>query len=88
VELWGFIWLMVLLKIPVAALLWLVWYAIQATPEPVPVQDDDGGLGKPHPHGPRPLPPTPRVRGPHGEAAPPSPPRTRVPAVAPQHERR
>jgi hypothetical protein len=88
VELWGFLWLMVLLKIPIVALLWLVWWAIHATPEQETVRDDDGGLGKAHPHGPRPLPPTPRRRGPHSEPVPTSPPRTRVPAVAPVPERR
>ena len=36
---WGFIWLMFVLKIPLIALLWLVWYAIKAAPEPEPEPD-------------------------------------------------
>jgi hypothetical protein len=87
VELWGFLWLMFLLKIPIVALLWLVWWAIHATPEQAPVRDDDGGLGHPDPHGPRPLPPNPRRRGPHGEPMPASPQRTRAPAVTAIPER-
>jgi hypothetical protein len=85
VELWGFIWLMLLLKIPVAALLWLVWWAVHAAPEPEIATDgdDDGGIGDRHPHRPRPIPPTPRRRGPHGEPQPPAPPRTRTTPLAP-----
>jgi hypothetical protein len=89
VEAWGFIWLMILLKIPVAALLWLVWWAIHATPEPnVPVEgDDDGGLGDRSPHGPRPLSPPPRRRGPHREAPPPAPARMRTARPTPARAR-
>ena len=31
---WGFIWMVVVLKIPIVALLWLVWWAVHAEPEP------------------------------------------------------
>lgn len=77
---WTFIFMMVVLKIPVAALLWIVWWAIHATPDPEPAEDGgDGGTRRPRePRGPRPRPPR---RGPHGEPPVPAPPRTR-PAAA------
>ena len=78
-----FIFLMVALKLPIFALLYIVWYAIQKPPQPEPVTDEDGGTKKPlaprprHPH-PRPaLPRNPR-RGPHGAPALPAPPRVRT----------
>ena len=87
-EAWGFIWVMVVLKIPLALLLWTVWWAIRATPEPeASGGDDDGGLGVRHPHDPRPLPPAPRRRGPHGDPTLPSPARTRAPAPAASPDR-
>jgi hypothetical protein len=83
VEEWGFIWLMLVLKIPVAALLWLVWWAVRQQPEPIVDSDDqDGGSGTPRlplPHG-GPRSPGRRPRGPHGDPSPPAPPRTRSPA--------
>ena len=71
-----FVWMFVMLKIPIALLLWLVWYAIQE-PEPATTDDqDDGGSDRRH----RPIPRTPRPPrrgGPH--AAPtPAPPRVRT----------
>ena len=75
-EKWGFIWLMFALKIPVAALLWLVWWAVKAEPEPEAADDDEGGLGKPRTDPPRPL--GPRRRGPHGDPVVPAPPRSRT----------
>ena len=80
-EAWGFIWIMFVLKIPLVALLWLVWYAIHAEPEPAAEDSDDGGIGKPHPHEPR-GPGRPRHRGPHGDPVVPSPPRVRTTAQA------
>ncbi len=83
----AFIFLMVILKIPIFMLLYIVWYAIKSPPEPEPVPGEDGGTKRPlsprprHPH-PRPaLPRNPR-RGPHGapQVAPPA--RTRQPVVA------
>ena len=78
-----FIFLMVVLKIPIFGLLYIVWWAIRSTPEPEPVGDEDGGCKKPlaprprHPH-PRPaLPRAPR-RGPHGAPALAAPPRVRT----------
>jgi hypothetical protein len=71
---------MVVLKIPIAALLWLVWWSVRARPE-LEGGEDDGG-GPPKPHAPRdPLPRLPR-RGPHGEPPVPAPPRTRRPVRA------
>jgi hypothetical protein len=78
---WGFVWLMLVLKIPICALLWLVWWAIHQEPEPDVTPRDDGGIRVPgdrqpvHPR--KPLPHAPR-RGPHGDVALPSPPRVRA----------
>jgi hypothetical protein len=70
-----FIYMMLVLKLPIGALLWIVWWAIRATPE-VESSDEDGGLHQ-WPHGPRP-PHTPRPRrGPHAEAPPAAPARIR-----------
>jgi hypothetical protein len=75
---WTFLYLMLFLKLPIAGLLWLVWWAIhQDTEEPVGDRKDDGG-SKLRPQHPRqPFPRRPR-RGPHGSPSPPSPPRTRT----------
>jgi hypothetical protein len=81
VEAWGFIWIMVILKIPLVALLWLVWYAVMAKPDPVTDETGDGGVGRPKPREPK-GPGRPRRRGPHGDTAVPSPPRTRTTARA------
>jgi hypothetical protein len=72
---WTFVYLMVGLKIPIAALLWIVWWAIHAEPEPA-ADNDDGGIHTP-PHPREPLPHSPR-RGPHGDPPVPAPPRTRT----------
>jgi hypothetical protein len=77
---WGMLWLFVALKIPIVALLWIVWWAIHQEPEVEEPPPGDGGLrvaGQREPVHPRkPLPHTPR-RGPHGEQALPAPPRVR-----------
>ncbi|MBJ7328802.1 MAG: hypothetical protein JHC95_02825 [Solirubrobacteraceae bacterium] len=70
---WTFIWLMFVLKIPIVALLWIVWWAVHATPESDMGDEKDGG--SPKPKTPRP----PRTRGPHGEPMPPAPQRSRSP---------
>src|SRR3712207_8766076 len=44
VEAWGFIWIMLVLKIPLVALLWLVWYAVRAKPDPV--RSEERRVGK------------------------------------------
>lgn len=74
---WGFLWLMLALKIPLGALLYLVWWAVKQTPEEAeqPTPGGDGGPKVRHPR--RPLPRHPR-RGPHGDPLPSSPPRTRT----------
>jgi hypothetical protein len=81
---WGLIWLMLVLKIPVAALLYLVWWAVHQDVEPENGGADGGDGGtKVHPrpdHRPRRPRPT-RPRGPHGEPQPPAPKRARTTAV-------
>jgi hypothetical protein len=74
---WAMFWLIVVLKIPIAALLYIVWWAIREPPVPEP-DSGDGGAGislDPHP---RIRPPQPTRRGPHAGGAPSAPTRTRV----------
>jgi hypothetical protein len=79
---WGFLWLMVALKVPIALLLWLVWWAIHADPEPDSDSSDGSDGGSKVRDGHRsPLPRHPRHRGPHGAPLP-SPPRVRTVARA------
>lgn len=74
-----FIWLMVALKIPIAALLYLVHWAIKQTPETA--GDQGGGTVRPRDLHPRDrLPRSPR-RGPHGAAGGPIPVPPRVRSV-------
>ena len=79
---WTFVYLMLILKIPIVALLLIVRWAIRATPEESdPVQSDGGGGAKVPPRQPRhPRPVLPRHprRGPHGDPLPLPPPRTRT----------
>jgi hypothetical protein len=75
---WGFLWLMLALKLPLAALIYLVWWAIKQEPEDTSSSDDDGGVklrARPHPR--QPFPKRPR-RGPHGDPAPAPPARVRT----------
>jgi hypothetical protein len=78
-EVWGFLWVMLALKIPLALLLYIVWYAVHATPEPAAGDDRDGGIGH-RPDGP--VRHGPRRRGPHGDPVVPAPPRTRTAATS------
>jgi hypothetical protein len=74
---WGFLWLMLVLKIPIAALLYIVWWAIkQSDMEEIQPSDGNGGTKVPphQPHAGR----NPRRRGPHGDSVVPSPPRVRT----------
>jgi hypothetical protein len=81
---WTFIWLMVILKVPIVALFLIVRWAVRQTPETEP-GSSDGGIGpRPtplHPHraggGGSRLPRAPR-RGLHGDPAPTSPARMRT----------
>jgi hypothetical protein len=76
---WMFVWLMLILKIPIAALLYLVWWASK-TPEtqgesPEPARLRPGPI---HPRSPRW--PSPPRRGPHAEKPPRAPQRVRAQA--------
>ena len=80
------LWLALALKVPIVALLYLVWWAVKDPPEAM--VDDEGGSpdrdSGPHP---RDRPPRPPRRGPHGDPAVPSPPRVRtVSAKAREHQ--
>ena len=76
-----FIFLMLVLKLPILALFYIVWWAVQSPPEPQPLSDEDGGSKRPlsprHPHPRPPLPRNPR-RGPHGAPPVAPPPRVRT----------
>jgi hypothetical protein len=78
---WGFIWLMLALKVPIAALIYIIWWAIKQEPEQTPPSDGDGDGGlrreHSHPHLRQPFPRRPR-RGPHGDPAPFPPARVRT----------
>src|SRR3954471_4336821 len=84
---WTFVYLMVGLKLPIAALLYLVWWAVHQTPE----VEGQGGDGNVRPRHPRPSRPSRRrPRGPHGGgdsglAAPPRVRRTARLQVAARH---
>lgn len=71
--------MMIGLKLPIAALLYIVWWAVHATPDEEEAPEGEGGTRRP-PHPRRPLPRTPR-RGPHGDPLPSAPARTRVTRV-------
>src|SRR3954451_3753787 len=75
---WTFVYLMVGLKIPIAALLYLVWWAIHQTPDTA--EPGDGRRRHPR-HPPPPLPRRPRPRGAHGLPIPVEPKRMRVVAA-------
>ena len=73
---WTIFFLFVVLKLPVFAAFWLIWYATRPVPaEPVDERSGggDGGSGHRRPRRPRP----PR-RGPHAEPPPPAPRRVRA----------
>jgi hypothetical protein len=74
---WGVFWLIVVMKIPIAALLYIVWWAVREPPVPEPDSEDGGGGSRRDPH-PRIQPPHPPRRGPHAEPAPTPPERVRV----------
>lgn len=74
---WAVFWLAVVLKIPIVALLLIVWWAIREPPLPEAEDDDKGGSDR-DPWHPRRRPPHPPRRGPHRRPAPGSPARMRV----------
>jgi hypothetical protein len=74
---WGVFWLAVVLKIPIVALLLIVWWAIRQEPVTEADDDDRGGSDR-DPRHPRNRPPHPPRRGPHREATPRSPQRVRM----------
>jgi hypothetical protein len=79
---WGFIWLMVVLKIPIGMLLYLVWWAIHQDSEPEPGDTGGDGGTKVHPPGhDRGAGRSPRRRGPHGDPLAPPPARVRTTVV-------
>lgn len=74
---WAFFYMFVILKIPLIAAIWLVWWAVKQDPETAPDtgRGDDGGNGRDHP---RPRPPRPPRRGPHADPLPQPPSRVRA----------
>lgn len=80
-----FVWLFLVLKIPVVGALLLVWYAIQ-DPAPAEADADAGGGGGSH-H-PRLRPPRGPRRGPHSALPLPAPPRVRTAARGVELDRR
>jgi hypothetical protein len=74
---WAFFWLAVVLKIPIFALLYLVWWAIRQSDVEVEPVDEGGGSDRTG-HGPRARPPKPPRRGPHADPPPRPPERVRA----------
>jgi hypothetical protein len=74
---WAVFWLAVMLKIPIAALLYIVWWAVHDPPTPEADSEDGGGNQRRDPH-PRIRPPQPPRRGPHAAPGPSAPDRVRV----------
>jgi hypothetical protein len=74
---WAVFWLAVVLKIPIVALLLIVWWAIKSEPIPETGPSDGGGSDRHWPSR-RPRHPRPPRRGPHAEPAPPPPSRVRA----------
>ncbi|HEY8769063.1 MAG TPA: hypothetical protein VIM03_00880 [Thermoleophilaceae bacterium] len=74
---WAFFYMFVVLKIPIAAALWLVWWATRSPEEQEHERSDEDGGSRRHRH-PRGRPLTPPRRGPHAEPPPRPPDRVRV----------
>src|SRR3954447_8146983 len=74
---WALFYMMVILKIPIIALLWLVWWAGKQEPGPAGGESRDQlRRGPDHPR--RPRKPGPTRRGPHAEPPPGTPKRVRA----------
>jgi hypothetical protein len=72
---WTMLYLFLALKLPIAGLAYIVWWAVRDAPEPVDEPgEDDGPRRRRHPR--PPLPRSPR-RGPHGGGVSAAPPRVR-----------
>jgi hypothetical protein len=86
---WAVFWLAVVLKIPIVALLCLVWWAIRQQPVPE-AEGSDGGGSVRREHARRPRPPRPPRRGPHAAPPPRSPQRVRATGrrLSPSHRAR
>jgi hypothetical protein len=81
---WGFIWLMLILKIPIFGLFGIVWWAVKKTDEPELPADE--AKVRPHPHPPSRARRPKRPRSPHGDPMPLPPPRVRrVTAIGREH---
>lgn len=78
-ELSAIIWMFVILKIPILAAFYLIWYAVQA-PDPATDESDEGDGGSDREGGPPQRRPRPPRRGPHGAPSSGSPRRVRTPA--------
>jgi hypothetical protein len=74
---WMFLWLMVALKVPICALLYIVWWAARAPEEADDGVAPDWSPFRPPDH-PRPRRPRPPRRGPHADPPPRPPGRVRV----------
>jgi hypothetical protein len=79
-----FIFLMLILKVPIIGLFSIVWWAVHSPPEPDPVGEEGGGTKRPlsprpRPRHPRPARPRNPRRGPqHGATRVAPPPRVRT----------
>ena len=60
---WAVFWLAIILKIPIAALFLIIWWALRDPPVPEADREDGGGGSSRDPH-PRIRPPQPPRRGP------------------------
>jgi hypothetical protein len=76
---WAFVWMFVILKIPIAAALYLIWWATRMPEAEEHERSDGEGGSRRHRH-PRGRPPRPPRRGPHAEPPPRPPSRIRVAA--------
>lgn len=72
-----FVWMFIVLKIPVVAALWLIWWAVTAEPEPAAEDGQDGGGGGRQPR-PQPRRPQGPRRGDHPLPRPSAPQRVRA----------
>jgi hypothetical protein len=75
---WAVFWIAVVLKIPLVALLVIVWWAIKDPPVPEADDEDGGGSDRDRTWHPRGRPPRPPRRGPHRDPEPSSPQRVRI----------